>query len=124
MATLLGQCPKCGGNMYWEGDGLKCLQCGHGPLNKTQKHAYFLVNRDRILADIEKLGFGPTLRKWHLRSSNIHSLRHSASFLGLTGEPAPVPAPSRNGLPHLPEFSNDWSPEVQIKWLEIWAERR
>ena len=124
MSELLGTCPRCGGNMYWEDDGLKCLQCGNGPLLKAQKHAYLVVNRDRILADVDKLGFGVARRKWHLVSSTIHNLRkgwktHPVEL------PAPVQEPVTNSkLPELPAFSNDWAPAVQIKWLEAWQIRR
>jgi len=110
--------------MYWEENGLKCLQCGNGPLCKRQKHAYLVVNRDRILADLKKLDFGATCKKWHLSSSNIYNLRK-----GWKPQPVELPVPVQEPvanfiLPELPAFSNDWDPAVQLKWLEVWATRR
>ena len=79
------------------------------------KHEYYEKHKEEILHDLKVLGRKTTKEKWKLAASTLVTL--------LTRWRVPLEervAP--NGwLPQLPEFSNTWEPEVQVKWLEIYG---
>lgn len=123
MAQLLGKCPKCGGNIFLDGDIKKCLQCGLEIQGRVYTEAYYEQNIAEIIKDYNSLGRPRLIKKWHIPSGSFSKLRKRAVAKALlASRPAPVPQ-AGNHLPELPVFSSDWAPEVQLKWLEIWAEK-
>lgn len=124
MAKLLGKCPRCQGNLYDEHGTTKCLQCGYEISTPRDKRAWYQANKDAMVRDLVANGKEGVQRKWGIKSQLISHLKHTPLYHQLKGQPAVVTKPLANHLPPLPAFSNDWSPEVQIKWLEVWGQRR
>lgn len=98
-----------------------------------RRHDYYVAHKDEIIADLFALGNAATRKKWEIPIQTVHNLKSR----WLTPEqraqitrwgPGPAPSPlsssssSGNGrLPHFPEFSNNWEPEVQLQWLEVYG---
>ena len=123
MATLIGICPKCQGNLYDEHDEIKCLQCGFEVNNIISRRKYYNTNFGAIMESYRQKGKKPTLARFKIPPGSLSRLLRIAKKRN-GGKPEPVPAAIEAGsLPGLPAFSNDWPAEVQLKWLEVWAER-
>jgi hypothetical protein len=92
--------------------------------NNQVRHRYYEANKTDIIADIINIGPAAARKKWGIPTASYGFLtlrwqpeiNKQAALLGHVGS-----SPSSNGLPRLPEFSNDWEPEVQIKWLDVFA---
>lgn len=76
------------------------------------KHDYYEKHKDEILNDLKVLGRKATKEKWKLPPSTLTTL------LSRWGEPV---EPHENGLPALPPWNDEWDPEVQVKWLDIYG---
>lgn len=90
-------------------------------LSKLERHEWFEVNRARILVDVERYGYSKAREKWDIVPAtwSLTMRRWGVALVRQTWEPR---RPENVG-PQLPEFSNDWTPEVQLKWLEIYDKR-
>jgi len=98
-------------------------------LNKKQRHAIIENNRYHILVDIKNMGRPATGRKWSLSKAVVYKFlaRHEV----LKKEPSPdspiiekttgTNRTYKSSLPPLPPFDSNWSPEVQLKWLEVYG---
>ena len=121
MATLLGKCSQCKGNLYNDHGTIKCLLCGWELKDPLERRAWYQANRDEMVQDLLKFGNTKTIKKWGIKIQMIGHLKSTELYKQLTAAvPSPVTTSPTNGLPHLPEFSNDWDPAVQIKWIEAW----
>jgi hypothetical protein len=137
--SALRKCPTCKTRtLVEEGDALVCSTCrgrfevsaepkvakgrrkSATQTNKLGKHRYYENNRDAIIADIATIGKHAAMKKWDIPSGTI-------SYLMLrwrVGE-SPLPAgagssPKDGWLPPLPPFNESWTPEVQVRWLELY----
>jgi hypothetical protein len=98
-----------------------------GKMNHRQimeRHKFYEDNKQAILADVQSIGRTATCRKWNIPSGSLSILlrRWQEESRGKP-PPPPPPPPGHNSdiiLPELPAFSNDWTPEVQLKWLEVY----
>ena len=118
------KCSHCGGKLLKDEDGRKCLQCGRLWRTNSEVAEFYDSHKKEILADIADMGRPKTGKKWQIPSPSITGLLKR--WLGekpLGPKPAPERSDNHHG-PELPAFSNDWTPEVQMKWLETWASRR
>jgi len=115
-------CIHCGGSLIKDDGERKCLSCSRVWKTRTELHRFYEEHKTEILRDIAELGRPATLKKWQIPSTTMFSLLKS--WLGSHESPAPVPAaPSSNGkLPELPAFSNEWTGEVQLAWLNLYRD--
>jgi len=100
------------------------MQCGRAWKKNYQVAEFYDSHKKEILADISEMGTVKAREKWQIPSPSMVGLLKRWLH---TKESGPKPAPERSTDhhgPELPAFSNDWTPEVQIKWLETWASRR
>ena len=87
---------------------------------KISKCKYYQEHKADILADLRQIGIADTAKKWDMPKSTAHGLAKRWLTQSTTIEPAaPTPQP-RPGLPELPNFSDQWTPLVQAKWLEVY----
>jgi ribosomal protein S27AE len=125
-------CPECGGKLVPEEDRLVCSICGHPVFSKALRHKYLERNKNAIMKDLNILPRETVLKKWGIPASTL-----SQCLRRWKCKPAPknfhpprarlrLPiTPGGNGrLPAFPEFSNEWTPEVQLAWIECYAELR
>lgn len=110
--------------------------------------AYYDANRDLISLYIEKLGQSPALKLWQISSGTWSGIQkrwkraevEKQPFPGIKitttkegGVPPPGESPTPAATPALalasavtmpayPHFRDDWQPEVQIRWLEIFED--
>jgi len=111
-------CPKCGAPAIKSDGGWHCsAMCGHDNMSALEKHTFIQTNIKEIVNDFRTKGSVKTIDRWKISSSTLYNLpeireivEHKA-YSRFSGDGA---------IPSLPEFSNDWTPEVQLKWLEIW----
>jgi hypothetical protein len=122
--TVKPHCIHCGGNLIRDNGERKCLQCGRAWKSLKELHQFYTEHRFEILKDIADLGRPAAMGKWRMPSGTATSLLRS--WLHEQGpKPEPAPAkPADDHLPVLPVFCNEWAPEVQVKWLEVWSQRR
>lgn len=117
-------CTHCGGQLIRSEDGRKCLQCGRIWRTRPELCEFYDSHKKEILSDIADTGRPKTQKKWQLPSPTLTGLLKRWLHEKDSG---PKKAPERSDNhpgPELPAFSNDWTPEVQIKWLEVYAARR
>lgn len=124
MARLIGTCPKCQGNMFDEDGAIKCLQCSKEIGTKQDRTDFYMANSAAILNSETAVGRTATIKRFNIPPGTMPGLlKRLAAKNG--DKPAPAPGPkTTDAIPELPAFSNDWAPEVQLKWLDIWAKRR
>lgn len=87
----------------------------NNPKTAWEKHEYYEKHKEEILGDLKVLGSVATKQKWNLPPSTLNTL--------LTRWQVPLEErePQNGGLPPLPLFNEAWDPEVQIKWLDVYA---
>jgi hypothetical protein len=95
----------------------------------VQKHRYIEENKDAIIADLFNIGRIAVRVKWDIGNTSLYAFekkwltegqRDRLTSIGNILRQAPR---SHNGqpiLPAFPAFSNQWDPETQLKWLEIY----
>jgi len=133
-----GECKKCGQKVEFPFDGIgekRILSVGNikrgGELKKkAERMKFYKENKEAIISDLAELGGPQTRKKWGIPSSTLAYLkkRWGMPVKGRgqkqTCEQA-VPGKERvslrkDGLPPFPAFSENWAPEVQAKWLEVY----
>ena len=118
------KCTHCGGQLLKDPDGRKCLQCGRAWRTAPEVCKFYDSHKKEILADIADMGRGKAAAKWQIPSGSMGKILERFLHGKQSGQkPAPGISTNHHG-PELPAFSNDWTPEVQIKWLETWTSRR
>jgi len=119
---------------------------GHMHADMLERHNYYESHKEEIIADLLSTGRVATREKWGIPTgSTLHTLekrwltpeqRNQLTKLGLKLRATPqetkpqIPRdvqrplhrllPTSVALPAFPEFSNDWTPEVQLEWLWIY----
>ena len=137
------RCKKCGGSLYRDEDGRKCLSCGQVWRTKAELHQFYQDHRPEILATVRKLGVTKAADAWQIPQGSINKI------LSNWGEPETPPvtenvnissesnspgsdrraaaAPEESiirsnvTMPAFPEFRDDWPQEVQLVWLETYG---
>jgi hypothetical protein len=98
-------------------------------LPTVQKHHYIEENKDAIIGDLFNIGRSATRLKWYIGNSALRKFEmkwlteKQRERLTSIGNILRQAAGSHNGqqaLPAFPAFSNQWDPEIQLKWLEIY----
>ena len=133
-----GECKKCGQKVEFPFDGIgekRIISPGNikegGELNKKQgRKKFYDENKEAILADLTELGNKATAEKWDMPGSTLVGLkrRWGMPVEKRGGRRKTREKPSqdsasqalRDGLPPFPAFSENWAPEVQAKWLEVY----
>lgn len=135
----VGTCSECGEIRqfpYDEGDKVVTIKegsrvitdAGKRMLKRTsprsdgwKKHQYYEANKGEIIADLANLGMTATCKKWEIPSSTMVGLERRWGKAECQKEP-PREEPQGNpgNLPAFPPFSDLWSAEVQVKWLDVY----
>jgi hypothetical protein len=80
--------------------------------------------KEAIIADLLSLGRMATSKRWGIPKTTLLYLEQrwlTERQRALLADGSPPPLPSDLAiLTEFPAFSNDWTPEVQLKWLEIY----
>jgi len=114
----------CGGAICYKDGAWSCADCNKDWITNAEKHEFLELHRSAIQRDVVELGSIKARKRWHIPSSTFSQLLKKWTAPE-TPAPPPVPVPkSDKHLPELPAFSNDWTAEVQVKWLEVWSQRR
>lgn len=139
-----GICKCCGEEKQfpWEFDERKFSLGGHMEnqanvnISKRtriqEKHQYYKAHKAEILAKVKTKGESATRKEYQIPSGSWTGLmkrwgrREKATEAeGRARKVAPlVPVASSNSFPNLPPWNDQWSPEVQIKWLEVWSQHK
>lgn len=86
---------------------------------------YYDEHRLEIEQDVAKMGTKGALNKWGIASGTWTGIRRRWES-GKPGETKPkiseIKVKSVPQLPPFPPFSNEWNPEVQILWLNMYLE--
>lgn len=85
-----------------------------------ERHKYYEDNKQPILSDVQSIGRPATCRKWGMPSGSLSLILARWQKESKGNPPPPPPSHNSDILLELPAFSNDWTPEVQMKWLEIY----
>lgn len=114
-------CGKCGAPLIKSDGGSYCsAMCGNEVKSTEERHKFLKANLDEIIGDCLFRGVVKTAAKWQISENCLYKTPeiHEALERKRAGL---LEVPSTNGAtPKLPEFSNDWTSEVQLKWLGIW----
>lgn len=117
------RCPKCKSNNLVKEDGRqKCLSCGYEIVSKREKHAFIIANAKEIANDYLELGYEKTIYKWRISKTALYAIPEIKEVR--IQRPQLYVKPTDGQMPDLPQFSNEWSSEVQLKWLEIWEKQK
>lgn len=81
-----------------------------------ERHKFYEDNKQPILSDVQSIGRQATCKKWGIASGVLSLLLKRWQK---EGKPPPPP-PTDSILPELPAFSNDWTPEVQLAWFQLY----
>jgi len=76
-------------------------------------------NSQQILSDIQRMGEIKTREKWQMPASTWTGLMKRWKLRAVE-HLSESPERSKTIMPAFPVFSDDWSPEVQLKWLETY----
>lgn len=112
-------CPHCKlNNLMKEGKKRICLSCGREVKNATEKHKFIELNEEEIVQDYLVRGCSETTRKWGISTSTLYRLEGIREIMG---QRHLANMDNHRHLPQMPEFSNEWTSDVQMKWLEIYS---
>ena len=115
------KCRRCGGLAPHNVDEgvYKCSSCGYEEMDRLRRHEFFESNKKEIVQDILTIGSTKAREKWGILLTTFH---HLANRWGLHQAYSSLgrPPPSTNGLPRLPAWRVDWSPEFKMLWLETY----
>lgn len=85
---------------------------------------WYRDNKRQMIKDLLAMGKDAFLERWKVKPQLISHLKADKLYKKLAQAPgakAPKPKPpSGDKLPQLPPWSNDWSPEVQVRWLAVY----
>jgi len=143
-------CNKCNGRIMQEGDYLVCINCGMEvevvKKNRLPGLAKHDVNREAMTEDYYQMTSNDMLRKWHISTTTMINLlrrwglksktKLAAERLLKQRQEQEVEVEinnsnvsnnghnvSNNGhMPRFPEFCDEWSEAVQLKWMDIYIE--
>lgn len=120
-------CPKCQGQLINENGRPVCLQCGHEPLTAVEHRKWYKDSVHEMINDLLANGPEAVEKKWRVKPQMIGHLRLHPHYLkNLKGPTEDTPVrpmkktTEKQGLPPLPSFNDNWSSEVQVKWLTVW----
>lgn len=109
------------------------------PKNRAEAHRYWEEHKAEVLADLARLGYGATMKRWRISPGVLTVLRGTRGSKGksiqtkASTSPKDEPGATRksekvtegaNGLPAFPEFNDSWPFIVQEKWLSSYVELR
>ncbi len=96
---------------------------------KARRQRY-LDNKSEMIRDLIALGNKAFLEKWKISSQQISHLKSDELYKKLAAELIPGAAPKSRAprpkqppgdqLPALPPWSDNWAPEVQVRWLAVY----
>jgi len=100
--------------------------------NILAKSRFYKQNKEAIINDLLSMGKTPARKKWGIPKGTLGRLinrwmtpEQKASIAPspyITPVPPPTEVESGDGwLSRFPEFSMEWDPSVQVKWLEIYG---
>lgn len=113
------KCPRCSSRMIPDGMEIKCLSCGYILPNQMKKHRFIMANKEEITKDYIATGMDVTHRKWNVCPSALYKLDSIREVM--ISRPYRRRNGNHNCLPTLPEFSCEWTSDVQLKWLELYG---
>lgn len=101
--------------------------------NNRERHRYYEEHREEIVANLKTTGLRATSKKWNIPRSSINTLlarwltqEERDAIPRRRGRPSArqkrssLPRPANAHQPKFPDFSNEWAPPVQLKWLELY----
>jgi len=124
MTTEPTRCEHCNGQIVKEHDRLFCLQCGRDAMTRWGRAKWFKAHKEEMIEDLLKMGREKTMAKWRLTPQGLGFLTRDPLYKEKAGVKEPAATAQDNQLPPLPEWRDNWDPEVQVKWLEAWMEAR
>ncbi len=124
-------CPKCGAPSLDKDtptQGRTCINCGKHIKGTHEVHLLIQANGKNIAKDYEDKGLKPTLHKWGISTKALYNIPEIIEIKSKYHKYQHIKRPANtirkersNGhLPQLPIFSNDWTSEVQLKWLSLY----
>lgn len=113
-------CPKCKGTLLASYGIKTCINCGATPMSDKERLEWWKDNKALIAKDVKALGAKATIKKWSIPHQLVGTLTRWQK-----SKPPQVAAVSskqhlNSALPPLPEFKDQWMPDVQKRWLDIW----
>ena len=116
----LKECPKCHKMMEEGEDRLVCPDCGNTVPSKALRHKYLERNKPLIIKDLDTLSWDQVSKKWGIPGGTFSGLLRRWKYKPPAHPRVPL-APAADGrMPALPEFSTEWTPEVQKAWLDVY----
>lgn len=112
-------CIRCGGSLSRVDGAIKCIACGWEATTAQERHRFYVEHKEAIIKDIKELGPKATREKWQIPSGTMTGLKSKWRILPEQLRPDERPEPKLEHLPQLPPWNDNWTPEVQIKWLDI-----
>lgn len=100
------------------------------------RHEWFREHKKRLVDALLKMGAEAFQERYNLPRQIVSHLKADKQYKKLAKKSPPAPAagekaskartprpkaPRVDGLPQLPAWSDDWGPEVQTRWLDIYA---
>jgi len=126
-------CYRCGGGLFKDDGLVKCMSCGAEHKTNQEIARYYNQNKEVILMDIKEIGPVATRKKWGIPDSTFRGLTIKWGVFvpakrKVKREPAKDKDPAGKPeteiikfvLPALPVWNDNWPPEIQKQWLEIW----
>ncbi len=108
------------------------------PWSKKAAKDYYHANREQILAEIKYYGTAETARRWGIASGTMTGLKRRWGQVIESRQPrvkssrrqvlktfpgdragSPVKPSKENVQLALPPWNDNWVPEVQVKWLDV-----
>ncbi len=122
MVELSDICPKCQGQLILSYGTKSCLQCGKQVMSDKERRAWWREHKPEIAQDYMALGATKTIVKWSIPGHTLSRLTRKPQAKSLKPSPAVEKQLFSNGLPPFPPWRDDWLPEVQMQWLEVYSE--
>lgn len=115
------KCRKCGNPAPFDKDEgvYRCSICGHEERVLRSLYKFLDDNKKEVLRDIQILGPEKTRIKWGIPLSWWRHIRERWHIYKIWWGPG-MPLPSRDGLPKLPAWRQDWPSEFKMMWLETY----
>lgn len=115
------KCSKCGGvSLYDKDEGcFRCENCGHEQRTRLEYQVFLESHKREILRDFATLGWTLTLYKWDMCYWTWNSIRGRWGLKKIWCVPDMLSF-SKDGLPKLPAWRQDWPLEFKVTWLETY----